>query len=108
MGLAPEGKGNPMRCVLSVLGKDRPGIVAAMANTLGAAVAGALSECNGNIVDISQTILGDIFSMTMIVAIADDSDVFNSLQENLKTTGEDLGVQTVLQREDVFQYMYKI
>ena len=54
------------------------------------------------------TILGDIFSMTMIVAIADDSDVFNSLQENLKTTGEDLGVQTVLQREDVFQYMYKI
>ena len=100
MGLAPEGKGNPMRCVLSVLGKDRPGIVAAMANTLG--------DAGANIVDISQTILGDIFSMTMIVAIADDSDVFNSLQENLKTTGEDLGVQTVLQREDVFQYVYKI
>ena len=88
------------RIVVTVLGADRCGIVAA--------VAGALSECNGNIVDISQTILCVIFSMTMIVAIADDSEVFNSLQENLKTTGEDLGVQTVLQREDVFQYMYKI
>lgn len=89
-----------MRCVLSVLGKDRPGIVAAMANTLG--------EAGANIVDISQTILGDIFSMTMIVSLADDSNVFNDLQASLKLTGESMGVQTVLQREDVFQYMYKI
>lgn len=89
-----------MRCVLSVLGKDRPGIVAAMATTLG--------ESGANIVDISQTILDNIFSMTMILDLADESQVFNDLQAQLKKTGEDLGVQTVLQREDVFQYMYKI
>ena len=49
------------RIVVTVLGADRCGIVAA--------VAGALSECNGNIVDISQTILSGIFTMTMLVDV---------------------------------------
>lgn len=88
-----------MRCVLSVLGKDRSGIVAAMANDLG--------DSGANIDDINQTILGDIFSMTMIVTLPED-EKFNELQDKLAATGERLGVQTVLQREDVFQYMYKI
>ena len=49
-----------MKCVISVLGKDRSGIVAAVATTL--------AECSANIDDISQTILGqgEIFSMTML------------------------------------------
>ena len=50
-----------MKCVISVLGKDTTGIVAE--------VAVALRECGANIDDISQTLLGDIFSMTMIVTL---------------------------------------
>ena len=53
-------KGATMKCVISVLGKDRSGIVAA--------VAVVLAECGANIDDISQTILNDIFSMTMTEA----------------------------------------
>ena len=33
---------------------------------------------------------------------------FNEVQEALTQVGEDLGVQVIIQREDVFQFMYKI
>lgn len=91
-----------MKCVVSVLGKDRSGIVAAVAT--------ALTECSANIDDISQTILGEgeIFSMTMLVTLAPEVCGFNEVQDRLAAVGEGLGVQVTIQREDVFQMMYKI
>lgn len=89
-----------MKCVISVLGKDATGIVAE--------VAVALRECGANIDDISQTLLGDIFSMTMIVTLRPEVADFNTVQERLTAAGESIGVQVTLQREDVFQMMYKI
>ena len=89
-----------MKCVVSVLGKDTTGIVAEIAVTL--------RECGANIVDISQTLLGDMFSMTMIVTLNTDVADFNTAQERLAAAGERIGVQITLQREDVFQFMYKI
>ena len=86
------------KAVITVLGGDRPGIVAA--------VAGALSEREANILDISQTILQGIFTMTMLVdlAKADFSELKTCLDELSKT----LGVQILMQREDVFRYMYRL
>lgn len=91
-----------MKCVVSVLGKDRTGIVAAVATTL--------TECKANIDDISQTILGEgeIFSMTMLVTLDPIANDFNTVQDKLTEVGENLGVQVTIQREDVFQFMYKI
>ena len=89
-----------MKCVISVLGKDRSGIVAAVAT--------ALADFGANIDDISQTILGDIFSMTMLTTLDPERGNFNEVQDKLTTIGEELGVQIIIQREDVFQYMYKI
>lgn len=89
-----------MKCVVSVLGKDRSGIVAAVAT--------ALAECGANIDDISQTILEDIFSMTMLTTLNPEVADFNTVQERLEQVAADLGVQIIIQREDVFQYMYKI
>ncbi len=89
-----------MRCVLSVLGKDRSGIVATVATTL--------AEHGANIDDISQTILEDIFSMTMMVTLDPEKGDFNTVQEALAQNAKDLGVQILLQREDVFQYMYQL
>ena len=86
---------------ISVLGKDRSGIVAKVAT--------ALADCGANIDDISQTVLnGSIFSMTMMVTLDVDVADFNTVQDRLKAVGEDLGMQVIIQREDVFQYMYKI
>jgi len=89
-----------IKAVLSVLGKDRKGVVATVSTTL--------YECGVNIDDISQTILEDIFSMTMLVTIDEDLCSFNDLQERLLEDGKELGMQIVLQRSDVFDFMYNI
>ena len=91
-----------MKCVISVLGKDRSGVVAA--------IAGVLADCGANIDDISQTILGEgrMFSMTMMVSLDVATADFNIVQERLTATGESLGMQVLTQREDVFQAMYQI
>lgn len=88
------------KAVLSVLGKDRKGIVATISTTL--------YQADANIDDIRQTILGDLFSMTMLVSIDEDACPFTDLQERLAADSEKLGVQIVLQREDIFDFMYKV
>jgi ACT domain-containing protein len=86
--------------VLSVLGQDRVGIVAAIATTL--------AQANANIEDIRQTIIGGIFSMTMLVTVDEDSTPFDELQRRLAKTAEEICMQITLQREDVFRYMHRI
>ena len=86
------------RAIITVLGTDRPGIVAA--------VAGALSERKANILDISQTILQGIFTMTMLIDLGQAD--FSELKARLDELAETLGVQIMLQREDVFRYMYRL
>lgn len=73
-----------MRCVISVLGKDRSGIVAA--------ISAVLAEKGANIDDISQTILDEIFSMTNAVRLNTEVADFNTVQEALAAVGEELGV----------------
>ena len=88
------------RAIVSVLGDDRVGIVAAVAT--------ALAEAGANIEDIRQSIVGGIFSMTMLTTIDEDASAFDDVQRMLTAVGEDLGVQVTLQREDVFRYMHRI
>lgn len=89
-----------MKCVLSVLGQDRSGIVAGVATTLAA--------CEVNIDDISQTILDNIFSMTMLITLNPECADFNEVQTKLEHVAQCLGVQIILQRQDLFHRMYKI
>ena len=91
-----------MKCVISVLGGDRTGIVATVATVL--------SECSANIDDISQTILGEdeIFCMTMLVTLNVDVCDFDSTREKLLAAGEEIGVQITIQREDVFRFMHEV
>lgn len=89
-----------MKCVVSVLGKDQSGIVAAVANVM--------ADCKANIDDISQTLLGELFSMTMLVTLSEKDADFNTVQEQLAAVGEKMGLQITIQRQDVFDYMYKI
>ena len=88
------------RIVVTVLGADRSGIVAAVATKLSA---------NGaNIVDISQTIIGGIFTMTMLVDLDENLTTFDALREAVTSLNESLGVQIQVQREDVFNFMYRL
>ena len=86
--------------ILSVLGEDRVGIVAR--------VSSVLAESSANIEDIRQTIIGTIFSMTMLVTVDEEETPFDELQRHLAEVGEEIGLQITLQREDVFRYMHRI
>ena len=88
------------RAIITVLGSDRSGIVAA--------VAGVLAQHDANILDISQTILQGIFTMTMLVDLKSATVAFAELQSQLNSLSEKLGVQITMQREEVFRYMYRL
>ena len=88
------------RAVLSVLGEDRVGIVAAIAT--------ALADNGANIEDISQTIIDGIFSMTMLVTVDEEAHPFEEVQARLAEVAERIGMQITLQREDVFRFMHRI
>jgi ACT domain-containing protein len=83
-----------------VLGSDRSGIVAA--------VTGVLAQHNANILDISQTILQGIFTMTMLVDLGESDVEFLVLHDELDALSKELQVQIALQREEVFKFMYRL
>jgi ACT domain-containing protein len=91
---------NHTRVVVTVIGRDRVGIIAG--------VAGVLAEAGVNIVDISQTLMQDLFTMIMMVDIGGATLGFDELQQRLAVKGEELGMRIQAQREDVFSYMHRI
>ncbi len=91
---------SPTRIVITVLGKNRPGIVAGVTRVLG--------EANVDIRDITQSILEGIFTMTMLADITDSTLDFSELQSALSEAGELSGVTVSIQREDVFNFMYRL
>ena len=88
------------RIVITVVGKDKVGIIAGVANTL--------ADCNANIVDISQTIMQGFFTMIMLVDISQCSVDFSTLKKMLDQCGIKLEVKISAQHEDVFHYMHRI
>ncbi len=89
------------KTVITVLGKDKVGIIAGVCTYL--------AEHNVNILDLAQTIVDGMFNMTMIVDIATSEDSFLNLSEGLAKMGEEkLGVQIKMQQEDIFEAMHRI
>lgn len=89
-----------MKCILTVIGKDKPGIIAK--------VSALLAEDEVNIEDISQTIMQDTFTMIMLVKITKQNASIASLSEKLKKLGCEIGVNIHLQHEDVFNAMHRV
>lgn len=87
------------RAVVSVIGKDSVGIIAN--------VTSVLADKKVNILDISQTILDDFFTMMMVVDVT-EFDYLDSLQQELMDVGQKLGVTINLQREEIFQMMHRV
>lgn len=89
-----------MRAIVTVIGKDRVGIIAG--------VCGMLAENGVNVLDISQTILQDYFTMIMMVDTVACNMDFTALADMLKAKGEEIGVVIRIQREDIFEAMHRI
>lgn len=89
-----------MKAVITVIGKDRVGIIAG--------VSSILAENNVNIQDLSQTIMQDIFTMIMMVDTSEMSTDFISLAAVLEKKGAELGLSIRIQHEDIFNSMHRI
>jgi UPF0237 protein cthe_0409 len=89
-----------IKAVLTVIGCDRVGIIAA--------ITGYLAQVNVNVLDISQTIMDDIFTMVMLVDVSAASENFNNIAGKIKKMGSELGLQMQLQHVDIFNSMHKI
>lgn len=87
------------RAVVSVVGKDKVGIIAKVTTTL--------AENDINILDISQTILDDFFTMMMIVDVS-KHDNLDGLRNQLDEVGHALGLKITVQLEEIFQAMHRV
>ena len=88
-----------MKAIVSVLGKDKKGIIAR--------VSGALYDMDVNVEDLSQTILQDFFTMIMAVETGENSPKFDVIKSNLRELGEKIGVQINIQIKDIFDAMHR-
>lgn len=88
-----------MKAVITVLGKDRTGIIATVSNLL--------FNQGVNILDISQTILSDMFTMIMLVETGEDVQ-YDVVRESLLKAGTEMGLEIRMQRSDIFDAMHRI
>ncbi|WP_291636891.1 ACT domain-containing protein [Clostridium sp.] len=89
-----------MKAVLTVIGKDKVGIIANVSNLL--------SEKNANILDINQTIMDGFFTMVMLVELSNINISIKELNERLMEKGKILKVSIRMQHEDVFNSMHLV
>ena len=88
------------KAIITVLGADRVGIIAAVSTYL--------AEKNVNILDISQTTMQDVFTMIMMVDTSNSNENFDVIYTDFKKMSEELGVQIQIQAADIFNSMHKI
>ena len=89
-----------MKAIVTVIGKDKPGIIAGVCTLF--------AESQVNILDISQTVMQDFFTMSMLVDLTKSTVSFTELADALDTKGEAMGVNIRIQREDIFDLMHRI
>jgi len=89
-----------MRAIITVIGQDRIGIIAR--------VTAILAECRVNVLDISQTILQELFTMTMLTDLSAMEISLEELSTRLKEAGEEMGLSIRVQHEELFRSMHRI
>ena len=89
-----------MKAIVTVVGKDQVGIIAA--------VCIKLAEYNVNVLDISQTVMQGYFTMMMAVDVSACSVPLAELSRLMEETGKEKGLSIRVQREDIFEAMHRI
>ena len=89
-----------MKAIVSVFAKDSKGITAY--------ITAILAENGINILDISQTLMQEYFTMIMLVDLADCPLAFDELSRLLQAKGAERGLSVHIQRQDIFDAMHKV
>jgi len=88
------------KVILTSFGMNHPGIISGVTQ--------ALSEANCDIEDLSQKLMGDFYTMIIILDITASSKDLVELQNELNIVGEKLKIKIYLQHEDLFRYMHRV
>ena len=89
-----------MRAVITVIGKDMVGILAKIS-----------TECcnhNINVLEVTQSILQDMFAMIMMVDISKSDTPFTEFSDMLGKIGTEMGLSIHAMHEDIFNAMHTI
>ena len=89
-----------MKAVITVIGKDSVGMLAKVSE--------ACSKADVNIVEVTQSVLQDMFAMIMLVEIDKSNIGFEQLRTNLKAVGESTNTKVHVMHEDIFNSMHRI
>lgn len=89
-----------MRVVLTVIGKDKVGIIAGVSNVL--------AECNINIININQNIMQGFFNMVLIGDMSEATVSLQEAKEKVHALGEKIGVEIRMQSEEIFTAMHRV
>ena len=89
-----------MRAVITVLGKDMVGILAKVSTKC--------AEANVNVLEVTQSVLQDLFAMIMMVDISAMEGEFSDFAQELKAAGEGWGLSIHVMHEDIFHSMHRI
>ena len=89
-----------MKAVISVIGKDTVGILAKISTVC--------ADNSATIIDVTQSVLQDMFVMVMLVDISAETCDFNGLKSALHAIGEKMGMQINVMHEDIFNSMHRI
>ena len=89
-----------MKAIVTVIGKDRVGIISQ--------VSAMLAEENINVLDISQTVMREYFTMIMLVDASNIKSSFGDLAKRMADFGDESGLSIRIQREDIFNAMHRI
>ena len=89
-----------MRAVVTVIGKDAVGILAKVSTKCG--------EHNANVIEVTQSVLQDLFAMIMLVDISKLSTDFAQLADDLTALGVSMGLKIHTMHEDIFNCMHHI
>ena len=88
-----------MKAILTVVGKDKVGIIAGVSQKL--------EELNINILDVSQTIMEDYFTMMMMLQMQPEADL-EAIKQALSQVENTLSVKISIQNEEIFNAMHKL
>ena len=89
-----------MKAIVTVIGKDRVGITAS--------VCSLLARHNINILDITQTVLQEFFTMVMLVDTSACQQSIGDMADILEQAGREQNLSIRIQREDIFNAMHRI
>lgn len=89
-----------MRAIITVIGKDSVGILSKVST--------ACAEVDVNIVEVTQSVLQNMFAMVMLVDIDKSSVGLDMLREKLDKVGKISNTKIHVMHEDIFNSMHKI